>query len=152
MVRRQKRKAPDGRQKADRTMGASGAEKSTAAVELQEATSPKTDEEKPPVEPEPHKVVVRHGGAPEPRAQIVPDLPPEQAIEQRKNADEMLVGAEDRLRLLGARTLDLEQQETVTQIRNYMAKARAALKDGDTQRGHTLALKAYLLADDLVKH
>ena len=27
-----------------------------------------------------------------------------------------------------------------------------ALKDGDTQRAHTLAVKAHLLSDDLLKH
>jgi hypothetical protein len=38
------------------------------------------------------------------------------------------------------------------QIRHYIDGARSALKESDTQRAHTLALKAYLLSDDLVKH
>jgi hypothetical protein len=33
-----------------------------------------------------------------------------------------------------------------------MTGARSALKDGDTQRAHTLASKAQLLSDDLAKH
>jgi hypothetical protein len=40
----------------------------------------------------------------------------------------------------------------VVQIRQYMDVARSALNESDTQRAHTLALKAYLLSDDLVKH
>ena len=107
---------------------------------------------KPAQEGEPHRVIVRRGGALEPSAQIAPDLPPEEAVKQRRRAEEMLSAAEDRLKLLAGRTLQSAQKETTTQIRDYMEKARSALKDGDTQRGHTLALKAYLLADDLVKH
>jgi hypothetical protein len=107
---------------------------------------------KPAEEGEPHRVVVRRGGALEPNAQIAPDMPPEEAVRQRHRAEEMLSAAEDRLKLLAGRTLQPPQQETTTQIRNYLEKARSALRDGDTQRGHTLALKAYLLADDLVKH
>jgi hypothetical protein len=137
--------------KMDKTEPASGRESSVPGVEQQGQGSLSTEEANPGAA-EPRKVVVRHGGALEPRAQIVPDLPHQQAVEQRRDADEMLVGADDRLKLLGARTLTPEQRDTVTQIQNYMEKARAALRDGDTQRGHTLALKAYLLADDLVKH
>src|ERR1035441_5013634 len=44
--------------------------------------------------------------------------------------------------------VDAPRQETVSQIHNYMQGARAALKEGDISRGHTLALKANLLADD----
>ncbi len=130
---------------------AGGAAKSAPATGRRGKHTRGKAQAKPTAESEPRKVVVRHGGALEPTAQIAPDLPREEAIQQRQRAAEMLVAAEDRLKLLGARTLDSQQQETVTQIRNYIVKARAALNDGDTQRGHTLALKAYLLADDLVK-
>jgi len=40
----------------------------------------------------------------------------------------------------------------VGQIRNYMVGARSALQEGDLWRANTLAQKAHLLADDLVKH
>jgi len=39
----------------------------------------------------------------------------------------------------------------VGQIRNYMDHARLALKEGDLRRANTLAEKAHLLSDDLVK-
>jgi hypothetical protein len=40
----------------------------------------------------------------------------------------------------------------VGQIGNYMAGTRSALKEGDVRRASTLAQKAHLLAEDLVKH
>ena len=101
---------------------------------------------------DPHKIVVREGGAVAPPAQIVPGLAPQEAGQQRQNTVELLRVTDQNLKQLTAHTLDSRQQETVTQIHNYVDGARSALKDGDTQRAHTLALKAHLLADDLVKH
>ena len=97
------------------------------------------------------KIVIRHGGVPEPTAQIVPNLSSEDAAKQRRSAQEFLASADRNLNLLGTRVLQRTQQDTVIQIREYMEKARAALTDGDVGRAHTLALKAHLLADDLVK-
>jgi hypothetical protein len=109
-----------------------------------------TDDPTPAAEP--RKIVVREGGAIEPPARIVPGLAPQEAGQQRQHAVELLSSTEENLKRLAARTLDSRQQETVAQIHNYVDGARSALKDGDTQRAHTLALKAHLLADDLVKH
>ena len=100
----------------------------------------------------PNKVVVRHGGAKEPTSQIVPNLPPEEAVKLRQNAEGLLGSAEVSLRVLGSRTLQPPKQEALTQVHNYMEKARSALKDGDIKRAHTLALKANVLANDLLKH
>jgi hypothetical protein len=113
---------------------------------------PRKNVRKPAPEGEPRKTVVRQGGAIEPPAQIVPGLTPQEASQQRQNAVDLLSSTEENLKRLGGRTLDSRQQETVAQIHNYVDGARSALKDGDTQRAHTLALKAHLLADDLVKH
>lgn len=95
--------------------------------------------------------MVRQGGAKEPAAQIVPGMTPAEATRQRQNAEQWLASADDRLKQLAGRALDTRQQETVGQIRNYMDGARAALKEGDVRRANTLAEKAHLLADDLVK-
>ena len=106
----------------------------------------------PPPDDGPRKIVVREGGAREPAAQIAPGMTPAEATRQRQNADQMLVYADGQLKLLTGRTLNARQQETVGQIRNYMEGARAALKEGDVRRANTLAEKAHMLADDLVKH
>ena len=100
----------------------------------------------------PRKIVVREGGASEPAAQIAPDMTPAEAARQRQNAERLLGSSDDQLKLLAGRTLDARQQETVGQIRNYMGGARSALQEGDLRRASTLAQKAHLLADDLVKH
>jgi len=106
----------------------------------------------PTADGEPRKIVVHRGGASEPIAQILPGMTQEEASHQRENAEQLLVSTESNLNQLAARTLNLNRQEMVVQIRQYMDRARLALKEGDTQRAHTLALKAYLLSDDLVKH
>src|SRR5208282_4178064 len=85
-------------------------------------------------------------------AQVAADLTPAEAARQRQDAERLLGSADDQLKLLAERTLDARQQETVGQIRNYMGGARSALQEGDLRRANTLAQKAHLLADDLVKH
>lgn len=144
-------KKPGAARKANETTTSNEAQKLTLSNNQSGNQTPAQKHSKPAAEGEPRKVVIRRGGALEPNARISPDLPPQEALQQRQKAEEMLVAAEDRLKVLAGRTLEPPQQETTTQIRNYMEKARSALKEGDTQRGHTLALKAYLLADDLVK-
>lgn len=101
---------------------------------------------------EPRKIVVREGGAIEPTARIAPGLAPQEAGQQRQNTEDLLRLTEESLKQLAGRTLDSPRQETAAQIHNYVEGAHSALKDGDTQRAHTLALKAHLLADDLLKH
>jgi hypothetical protein len=101
---------------------------------------------------EPKKVVVRQGGAAEPSAQIVTGMTLQEAIAQRQDAEKSLDAADENLRRLLGRPLDAQQEETVSQIHNYMGRARSALREGDISRGHTLAVKANLLAEDLVKY
>jgi len=100
----------------------------------------------------PRKIVVREGGASEPEAQIVTGMSPEEASKERLEAQKFLDAADEDLKRVIGRILDAQQQEAVSQIHNYVAHARSALQEGDISRGHTLALKASLLADDLVKH
>jgi hypothetical protein len=104
---------------------------------------------KPAPSGQPRKIVIREGGAIEPPAQIVPGMTAQEANQARQNAVELLVSTQENLKRLAGRTLDARQQDTVAQINNYADGARSALQDGDTQRAHTLALKAHLLAEDL---
>jgi hypothetical protein len=100
----------------------------------------------------PRKIVVREGGTSEPAAQIAPDISPDESARQRQQAEHSLGSTDDQLKQLAGRTLDAQQQESVAQIRNYMQGARSALKEGDVHRADTLAEKAHLLSDDLLKH
>ncbi len=79
-------------------------------------------------------------------------MAPEEASRQRQDSEQLLKKTVSTLERIDPDALDREQQETVSQIHNYMAGARAALKEGDIARGHTLAVKAGLLADDLARH
>jgi hypothetical protein len=103
-------------------------------------------------EGEPRKVVIHQGGANEPTAQILPGITMEEANRQRESSEQLLAASESSLAKLADRPLSPRQQQMVVQIRQYVQGSRSALKESDTQRAHTLALKAYLLADDLVKH
>jgi len=94
---------------------------------------------------------VREGSTIEPKVQLAPGLTPEQASEQRAKTEQLLNASENNLYQLAGRTLNQNQQDTVGQIRNYMAGARSALKTGDPQRARNLAFKAQLLSDDLAK-
>jgi len=100
----------------------------------------------------PRRIVVREGSTDEPEAQIVPGMTPEQANRQRRTTEELLAGTGQSLKRLAGRTLNADQQETVGQVRSFMEGARSALQKGDPQRARNLALKAYLLSDELVKH
>jgi hypothetical protein len=105
----------------------------------------------PPVEEEPRKIVIHRGGASEPVAQIIPGMSLEEARRQRQESEDLLAAADSDIKKLADRHLNSSQLETVSQIHHFMEVARAALKDGDIQRAHTLAQKAQLLSDDLLK-
>lgn len=96
--------------------------------------------------------MVREGGAREPAEQIVPGLSPAEAARQRQNAEQWLNSTDRELKQLPERSLNPEQQETIGQIRNYMDGAHQALREGDVRRASTLAEKAHLLSEDLVRH
>lgn len=100
----------------------------------------------------PRKIVVREGGVDEPATQIVTNIAPAEATRRRQDTEQLLNSTGEILKRLATRPLDAERQETVTQVRNYVGAARAALKEGDISRASTLASKASLLAEDLEKH
>ena len=98
------------------------------------------------------KRVIRQGSTPEATAQLAPGMSEEQANQQRQDTEQLLTTSESGLTRLEGRKMNAQDQETVSQIRNYMAGARSALKENDPQRAHTLALKAHLLVEEIEKH
>ena len=104
------------------------------------------------VHSDPGKVVVPEGGAKEPPSQIAPGLAADEAGRERREADQWLSSTDAQLKVLADRRLSVQQQDRVGQVRNYLVGARSALQEGDLRRAHTLALKAHLLSDDLIKH
>jgi outer membrane biosynthesis protein TonB len=99
----------------------------------------------------PSITVVRQGGAKEPSIQLAGGPGGDAASQKRNAANQMLGSAEANLKQISAIQLNPAQQDTVTQIRQFVDQSKAALASGDLERGQTLAWKAKLLSDDLLK-
>lgn len=63
----------------------------------------------------------------------------------------MLGMTETNLKKVAGQQLSTTQQDSVTQIREFMEQSKAALAAGDMDRARTLAWKAKLLSEDLAK-
>jgi hypothetical protein len=111
-----------------------------------------TRKDPPPANSEPRKIVVRDGGVPEPTGQLTPGMSRDQASRSRQTISQLLASTEENLKRTSGRSLNPNEKATVDQIRSFVTQANAALKAGDLQRGHNLAMKAHLLSDDLVRH
>jgi hypothetical protein len=116
------------------------------------ATAPKTGatETKPATNCPPPKTVVQNGGTSEPAVQIT-DAGGAAQAQQRSTTDQLLGSTEDNLKKLAGQQLTATQQDTVSQIRQYMQQSKEAVTAGDTERSRMLAQKAQLLSDELIK-
>jgi hypothetical protein len=99
----------------------------------------------------PTRVVVRNGGTSDGTVQLNGGNSSGEEASRRAGTNRLLASTDDELQKIGALSLDSSQQETVKQIRQYMAQARASLAVGDVDLAHNLAVKAHLLADELLK-
>lgn len=99
----------------------------------------------------PPKVVVRNGGTAEGTVRLTGGSATAKNSPQRANTQRLLASTENELKTAAGRQLDSAQQETVKQIHQYAAQSRTALAAGDLELAHNLAVKARLLADQLVK-
>lgn len=98
----------------------------------------------------PPKIVVRQGGAAEPSIQLAGGPTTGPASEQKNAAMQLLETTEENLKKISGQQLNSEQQETVTQIHQFMQQSKAAAANGDSERARNLAWKAELLSEDLV--
>lgn len=62
----------------------------------------------------------------------------------------MLKETEDNLKKAAGIELSAEQQNSVSQIRQFVKQSKDSLVAADFERAHTLAWKAKVLSDDLV--
>jgi hypothetical protein len=99
----------------------------------------------------PPKVVVKDGGSSEPTIELTRDTSEQQASQQRFTTEQLTAATEENLKKIEGRELNASQKEMVSQIKQFMAQAQSAVSEGDLERGHTLAMKARLLSDELVK-
>ncbi|SRR5258708_1776333 len=98
----------------------------------------------------PEKTVVHDGGTSESPGAILPGMDQNEANRQRQATEHLLQSTDDALKGIN-RTLTVDEQSMVAQIRNYMTQSRAATTDGDLLRANNLAVKAHLLTDELIK-
>jgi hypothetical protein len=94
---------------------------------------------------------VRQGGISEPSIQLAGGATGDQKSHARDTANQMLESTNANLKKIAGRQLSANQQDMVTQTRQFMAQAKAAVDDGDLERARTLAWKAQLLSEELVK-
>lgn len=97
----------------------------------------------------PKKTVVRNGGTTEPPVQLTGTDPAKQP--SQATTTELLAATEENLKKLSGRELNADQQQTLTQIRQFMEQSRQATAAGDLEQAQNLASKARLLSDELVK-
>jgi len=103
----------------------------------------------------PPRIVVKPEG-PEPSStpgqpgQISPNPPNTEVSHDQATTEQLLQSSESSINNL-KRTLTTDEQAIVAQIRDYVNQSRQAIRDNDLTRAHTLALKAHLLSDELIK-
>jgi hypothetical protein len=99
----------------------------------------------------PRRRVVKDGGADESEVQISEGMTGDLAQNKRASTNTLLTSTEENLKRISNRRLTADQQGTVDQIRLFMQQSRDAIQKSDVDRAHTLALKAHLLSNSLVK-
>jgi hypothetical protein len=90
---------------------------------------------------------VHNGGSSEPSIQLVGGDNPHQS----DTAVQLLGETEANLKKIYAGQLTSSQQETVSQIHQFMDQSKTAVAAGDAERARTLALKAQMLSEELIK-
>ena len=113
-----------------------------------ESSAPPAATSSAPTNCPPPKVIVRHGGTSEQSIQLAGGSG---GTSQRDTANQMLGATEANLKKIAGNQLTPSQQEMVNQIRQFMEQSKAAVGDGDLERARTLAWKAQLLSEELVK-
>jgi cytoskeletal protein RodZ len=113
-------------------------------------TATKPPATKPPAT-QPGKVVVRNGGVRDDSTQLAPGMSKEQELHQRETISGLLATTDTNLNRIAGRQLAPAQQSVVDQIHTYVRQAKTASDSGDLARAHTLAFKAQLLSDELVR-
>jgi iron uptake system EfeUOB component EfeO/EfeM len=63
----------------------------------------------------------------------------------------MLDATEANLKKIAGKQLTANEQDMVNQTRQFIQQSKAAVEAGDLERARTLAWKAHVLSDELVK-
>jgi hypothetical protein len=99
----------------------------------------------------PKKVIVRQGSTSEPSIEVVGGAGGRQASDERNTAIQMWETTEVNLKKIEGMQLNSNQQDMVKQVREFMDQSKAATSAGDLDQARTLAWKAQMLSEDLLK-
>lgn len=99
----------------------------------------------------PPKIVVRQGGVSEQSIQLAGGSPRGESTQKRESTHQMLATTEENLKKVAGIQLAVDQQNSVSQIRQFVSQSKSALAAADFERAQTLAWKAKVLSEDLVK-
>jgi hypothetical protein len=142
---------PDQGATPDSTPAKPATVKKPAAVPTVKKTTPrKRSVKQPPTRPEGSKVVIRNGSTSEPNVQLSSGAK-QQATQQIQSANSLLDATNTNLKKISDKKLDADQQDMVKQIRDYMEQSKSAAAAGDPHGAQTLATKAHLLSEELIK-
>jgi outer membrane biosynthesis protein TonB len=82
---------------------------------------------------------------------IAPAISASDAQRDQNAAEQLLQSTDTNLTNLAKRQLSPDEESVVSQIKNFIAQSRQALRDNDPARARNLALKANLLSNDLTR-
>ena len=98
------------------------------------------------------KLIIQEGNAPSSEGTLSAGMGLEDPSSHNKQTTEQLLqSSQTNLNSIN-HPLSPDEQAMVSQIKDYMTQSRKATADSDNVRAHNLALKAFLLSDELVKH
>jgi hypothetical protein len=104
----------------------------------------------PVTRPDGAKVVVKNGSTADPKIQLSSGGT-QQATQQIQSANSLLDATNTNLKKISDKKLDATQQDMVKQIMDYIEQSKSAAAAGDPHGAQTLATKAHLLSEELVK-
>lgn len=99
----------------------------------------------------PPKIIVRKGGTSDPSIQLAGGAITEESTQKRDAVNQLLGATDENLKKTAALQMSADQQNTIAQTRQFVEQSKAALRAGDLERARTLAWKAELLSEDLIK-
>ena len=124
--------------------------KPAAVPTVKKATPRKQSVKQPATRPEGSKIVIRNGSTSEPKVQLSSGGT-QQATQQIQSANSLLDATNTNLKKISDKKLDANQQDMVKQIKDYMEQSKSAAAAGDPHGAQTLATKAHLLSEELIK-
>lgn len=124
----------------------SGKPANTGSPSKTSTSAAKTASNCPPI-----KVIVTQGSTTEPSIEVAGGASGAQASNERNSAIQMLETTEANLKKVEATQPDSNQQEMIKQVRQFIDQSKAANSAGNLDQARTLAWKAQLLSEELLK-